>query len=173
MSNVIKCLYDEIGIIHLNKFRNAIIQIEDVNIVADYYTSYLKQAIDRCLQKKPIKANITNNYGNAPWFDMECKNARKLAVDMCKNHSNETIMQDACKHYTNLKQKKKRDYEKDVITYLENMQSACPKQFWKTINAVGKANNKQPNPYTITDELNRNKHIDNASFDTEFENNVK
>ena len=114
---------DEISRTAMSTFRECLTKLEDVNVTADALLAFIVQAADRTFEVKNDRYFKNNSDLNkfSPWFDKECREARKAAIADGRGdpYDPDKALQ-SCKAYRSIKQRKKRQYRRDVYARLEH-----------------------------------------------------
>ena len=107
---------------------------------------YLEACIEPNFKKKYVKAPI-NNFPSNPWYDEECKNARKTANSYAKlnnlsNAAHNEQYKVLYKNYKSTIQRKKREHLKANRDKLDQLHHTNQTECWKMWNKLTNHNNK-------------------------------
>lgn len=96
---------------------------------------------------KNFSSDNTNTMNKKPWFNGECRSARKnfhLAKRIhkkCQSSENKDNLKEMSKNYKHTIDKCIKGYETDLTKKLKNLRSTNSKEYWKILN-TSKSSNK-------------------------------
>jgi hypothetical protein len=125
----------------LNSKLNLLTYKDNVEELYHNFTTTLSNYINKFSFEVPHKKN---NRTTNPWYDKECKIARKVIRDA----SNEPLKPDQINMYKALIKRKKRYYINKRQEKLSQLYKLDPKKFWSQIL---KRNTKENNRIPLTD----------------------
>ena len=168
LTELMKTLKDQNSEYYLGQFRDSIVSLKSVELVAERYNQYLMQACDRVCKLTKVR-NRPRAMGPG-WFDRDCRLKRSEAVTACRyNSANVTL---TCKEYRSLKQMKKRQYQRKCIADLENAFESNPGNMWDTLDKI-RGNSiplhSGPNPDELFDYFKALSTYDDATFNQDYE----
>ena len=136
----------------------------DSNTLADKFYTYLHAAIDKTFQPKKNKPPVSK-FPNNPWFNDECKTAKRKANEYSKKHDISKEPQKSEYHllekeYNRVTQKYKRLHKQNIRDNLEHANSNNPTDYWKMWKRLNKTTKSS------------NSKLDINDFETYFENQV-
>ena len=160
----------------LLRFRESVMLVENVNSVSDAFLGFMTQVADNVFPQKQISFGDKIGIHNiAPWFDTECKILRNIAIADGKRASRDPnkIIQ-SCKTYRATKQRKKRQFRKQIYEKLENCNNIGSTSVWNILKPF--RHNHSNYNYTL-DEFyeafaDQAKPVTNSNWDLTYENSV-
>ena len=146
-----KCLtfQDNVDKENLNGLYNELTNSISENITKDNINASVKKLCDIFVDSaqttfgtyKNKRKNLNRKpKGDKPWFNYECKFARKNYRKLkrkFKKERTETLKQnvtEAEKHYKNTLDKNSKNYRKKMREELKNLKTSDPKEYWKILN---------------------------------------
>ncbi len=136
---VSECLFDSTGIEHIQKFYDAICMLEDPDVVADLFSQFIKQACIRSLKQTKIQ-NPNKKFPNNPWFDNQCKAAKREHHQMQKLLGAEhSVVHELAKKYKQITRGKKRKHQLGKLD--EVYQCKSQKELWAKLKSLNKEQN--------------------------------
>ena len=160
-----------------NTSENSIINkvVEDV---CHLLTNAAKSTFGTFTKRRKHTQNIKKS---KPWFDSECKEARKKFRSsrrkLKRNHTDDRVNETKKleKSYKRVMDKSIRKHRKKIRHKIENLRSINPKEYWKILNG-GKRGNNPCVPINILFDYFKNLNLGNSEDEEivlENQNNVK
>ena len=138
---------DAISEQHREEFLAALSELKDTDLVAELFSAYLSQAVDRVCTGATITNRAKSN--GAPWFDRECRDKRSIAIKAghrveCDKDKENQIK--ACKDYRAHKQRKRRQYYNNCTRTIVDVYESNRSDVWKTIERLSKSRDNNIGP---------------------------
>ena len=124
---------------HREQFLAALSELRDTNFVAELFSAYLLQAVDRFCTASTTVNRV--KFNGAPWFDRECRDKRSIAIKAGHRVENEKDRENqikACKDYRAHKQRKWRQYYNNCVQTIVDVYKSHRSDVWKTIEKLSK-----------------------------------
>jgi hypothetical protein len=145
---------------NLEEFKASIIDMQNVNIVSECWSSYFIMAVEKSCTKVKCRKMVCNK---APWVDAECMELRqKIKNSKCASSNIELTTQ-----YRNVKQRKKRQYSNVMMQKLSDNCGKNGKLFWKTLDTLpsaNKSNREISDPLGVCDKLRELSSMPDISY---------
>ena len=163
----------------MSNFRYSIAALQNVDDVSDLFVKFITQAADRTFEVKSNSVSKGSDHSKlkqvAPWFDNECREARKLVLSQGKPETDPSVTLELCKNYRAMKQRKKRQFRRSVYNRLENCNVYNNKSVWDVLKPYRK--NNISNTFSLEEFYNAfNQQAlpsENSDWDTLYEDSVK
>ena len=163
----------------MSNFRDSIASLQNVDDVSDLFVKFITQAADRTFEVKSKSVSKGSDHSKlkqvAPWFDSECREARKLVLSQGKPESDPSVTLELCKNYRAMKQRKKRQFRRSMYNRLENCNVYNNKSVWDVLKPYRK--NNISNTFSLEEFYNvfnqQALPSENSEWDTLYEDSVK